>query len=266
MADHQNHIAITGASAGLGRSLALGLAGPNSRLFLCARNVERLEDVAKACRSKGAIASVAQVDMRKPSEISRWIAEIEDQNPLSMIIVNAGVFGGKAEHGEMETSAVTNSVISTNLTGAIICANKAAQFMRKRRNGKIVLISSLAAKLPNPDAASYSASKAGLTAYGTALREDLSDSNIDVVVVHPGHIDTAQTHQQIGPVPQMVSPSEAAKRIIEGIKSGRKDISFPVIARYWVMILSLLPWKLRLLLTRQHRFTVQNNPHDNLDE
>ncbi len=266
MLEQSNVLAITGASAGLGEALALECAAPGKFLYLCARNPERLKSVAEACLARGAQVSTAYVDMRDHRAISDWIAVITSERPLETIFVNAGIFGGRSEPDAMEPPEVTRALIETNLTGAIIIANLAAQHMRAHAKGRIVLISSLAAKLPSPDAASYAASKAGLSAFGAALRDDLAESGVDVVMVHPGHIKTAQTQQQIGSVAHEVMPKDAAKHILKGIIAGRKEISFPLVARIWVRAMGLLPWRLRHMLTRSHRFLVRNAIKDPLGD
>ena len=153
---------------------------------------------------------------------------------------------------------VTEALIGTNLTGAIHTAHAAAAHMRARRRGHIALISSLAAKLPSADAPGYSASKAGLSAFGAALREDLAPDGIRVTLIHPGHVDTAQTDQQNGPLPLMIPPDDAARRIVAGLSGGKTDISFPPLASLWVRTLARLPWRWRARLERANRFTVTN--------
>ena len=83
--------------------------------------------------------------------------------------------------------------------------------MRGRQQGHIALIASLAALHPLADAPAYSASKAGLAAYGAALREMLAAEGITLSIVYPGHIDTDQAAVQHGPLPLLLMPEEAAE-------------------------------------------------------
>lgn len=258
-------VAITGASSGLGAALAESYAQPGAHLFFCARNAMRLENVAEICRNKGAVVDVALVDLRQPVEIKAWVDGIENQRSVDLMIVNAGLFGGRTHPDDMEPAEVTVALVETNLTGAILCATAAARHMRMRHAGRIALVSSLAAKLPSPDAPSYSASKAGLTVFGAALREDLAVHGVKVSVIHPGHIETAQTDQQQGLVPHVITPRQAADHIRIQLEHGAGIIDFPTVPRLWVRAMAVLPWWLRARLNRAHRFTVTNGLPDDRD-
>ena len=87
-------ILITGASSGIGRALALHYAAPDVFLALSGRNEERLEEVADACRAKGARTDIAILDVAHRAEMEDWIADVEKQAPLDLVIANAGISGG----------------------------------------------------------------------------------------------------------------------------------------------------------------------------
>ncbi len=250
-------IAITGASSGLGAALALGFASHGKRLFLCARRIEQLEDVAAKCRAKGAEVEISRVDVQHPDEVTNWIESIDSQQPIDLLIANAGVFGGNTETDRLEDLGDAIALINTNLSGAIAAASGMAKRMQLRRSGRIALISSLAAFYPHADAPAYSSSKAGLTAYGLALREYLMPHGVGVSLIHPGHIQSDQTDMQIGSLPMIVPVDKAAARIITALEAGRSTISFPLTLRYLVFLNQLLPWQIRALVNRPFRFTVR---------
>lgn len=253
-------IAITGASAGLGAALAQALAAPGVRLHLCARGAERLDTVAAACRVKGADVASATVDLQDPRAGPAWIGQIEAEGPLDMLILNAGTFAGRPEATAMEPLAGVVGMVATNLTAPVLCATRAAPAMRARGRGQIVLISSLAGRSPLPDAPTYSATKAGLSAFGKALADDLAGTGVSVHVVEPGHIHTHQTEQQRGSLPLAVSAQTAAARILAAVARGRGRIAFPWPADLYVRLTDALPRRLRLLIGRNQRFTVRNDP------
>lgn len=256
-------IAITGASSGLGAALARALAAPDVSLYLCARGTAGLEETAETCRARGAEIRTQSVDLREPAAGPAWITGIEAEGPIDLLILNAGVFAGRPEPGEMEPLGAIPGLIATNLTAPLLCATTTAAAMRTRGQGAIVLISSLAAVSPSPDSPSYSAAKAGLSAFGKALGDDLAGSGVTVHVVEPGHILSHHTDQQVGPVPLAISADTAAARIVAGIKRGSKRIAFPFLARIYVRITDLLPRPFRLFLNRSQRFSVRNNSHSN---
>lgn len=223
---------------------------------MCARTEESLLRVAADCEVQGANVHAEPVDVRDSDALSAWIDQIDKFAPVDLMIVNAGIFGGRADPDSFEPPETATDLIQTNLIAAMQTAYSIAGPMRKRGRGQIALISSLAAKLSLADAPSYSASKAGLSAFGAALREDLAKHGVRVALVHPGHIDTIQTRMHNGPLSGLISAEDAARQIVNGLARGRTDISVPVLPRLWVQFLSMLPWRARARLNRKDRFTV----------
>lgn len=175
-----------------------------------------------------------------------------------MLICCAGIFDGSRVKDEVERTEDAIRLIETNLTGPVVAATAMAERMKSRSTGHIVLISSLAALIPQADAAAYSATKAGLTAYGAALRELLHPAGIRVTVVHPGHVATAQTAQQVGPLPILMTPEAAVRRILRGLKSRKAQITFPRLLAIYARIYALMPFPLKRLANAGVRFVVRD--------
>ena len=104
---------------------------------------------------------------------------------------------------------------------------------------------------------SDSASKAGLTTFARALRESLTGSNVSVTVVHPGHIESRQTKQHVGPMPGLMPVDKAADKIVATIKRGHGESSFPWHLKLGLILLRTLPWRLRCRINSQYRFRVR---------
>jgi short-subunit dehydrogenase len=252
----QKTVVITGASSGLGAALAKLYAKDNARLFLCARRDGMLEEVAKVCRESALVVEYASVDVRCADQMRDWINNIVASEQVDLMIINSGKFSGNSTCDQLEPQVSALDVVDTNLAGGINAASAIIPSMQANRVGRIAFISSLAAMAPQADAPAYSASKAGLSAYGKALREFLLPFDVGVTVIHPGHIDTAQTHVQVGPLPGLISPHAAAKKIKKGLNAGRSTISFPVWLRLLVALEILLPWRIQAWINRFFRFTV----------
>ena len=252
-------VVITGASSGLGAALAQLYAKDGWQLFLCARRREMLEQVAGICRAAGSKVDCKAVDVQSGEQVSTWIAGIAAKTEVDLVIVNSGVFDGNPASDRLETPASAAAVIATNLAGAINTASAISPFLQKRRAGRIAFISSLAALIPQADAPAYSASKAGLSAYGKALREYLLPFGVGVSIIHLGHVDTAQTDVQIGPLPGLIPPQTAAAKIKRGLDRGRSEISFPAYLRVLIALENLLPWQVRARINRAFRFTVDKS-------
>ncbi|MCB9993582.1 MAG: SDR family NAD(P)-dependent oxidoreductase [Hyphomicrobiaceae bacterium] len=253
-------IAITGASSGLGAALARALSAPGVTLHLCARGAEGLAQIERECGQRGAQAICRSIDLRDPQAGPAWIAEIEIEGPIDLLILNAGIFAGRVQSGMAEPLDIIPALVGTNLTAPLLCATAAVSAMRSRGHGQIVLISSLAAVSASPDAPTYGATKAALSAYGKALGDDLAGTGVTVHVVEPGHILSHHTDQQNGVVPLAISADVAAMKIVRGLESGAALISFPLLSRAYVRLISLLPRSVRLLIDRNQRFTVRNDP------
>ncbi len=185
---------------------------------------------------------------------------IDARNPLELVIANAGIFSGIGANGLLEGPDDVRTLLAVNLEAAIATANVAATLMQTRRRGRIALITSLAARHPLADAPAYSASKAGLTAYGEALREQMAARGVAVTVVLPGHIETAQTARQRGELPHIMSPADAAAAIKSGLDRGRSAIAFPAQLVWLIRLGRCVPWRVRAWFSRSLRFTVDDLP------
>ena len=251
-------VVITGASRGLGRALALAYAAPGRRLALMARHADLLAYVARQCEMRGAQVLQQTFDVADAVAMRSFVAAVEAGGPIDLAIANAGEFWGNGPKGELEPLERARSQLKTNLEGAIVFINAVLPAMRGRQQGHIALIASLAALHPLADAPAYSASKAGLAAYGAALREMLAAEGITLSIVYPGHIDTDQAAVQHGPLPLLMMPEEAADIIAQGIARRRSLIAFPKRLLWLIRLGSLLPWRLRARLQRPLRFYVSN--------
>lgn len=248
-------VVITGASAGLGEALALAYAAPGVRLGLVARNAERLSAVAQACRAKGADVETGALDLTASGTFKTWLAAFQAARPVDLVIANAGAFAGHRKDS-FETLDDAIALQRINVEAVFATVDAALPAMRARRAGRIALVSSLAALQPLADAPAYSASKAAVASYGEALREYLIDHGVAVTVVFPGHIKTQQTAVQVGEMPLLLSPEEAARRIKRGLDAGRASITFPWPMLWLIWGGRILHWRLRALAGRSFRFHV----------
>ena len=253
----QRRIVITGAGRGLGAALAHAFARPATTLILSARRTDELEALAPALRAKGAEVICCPVDVSDPVAVSAWMAQLWEAAPVDLAVFNAGLFAGRDPAGHLESPADAAGLITTNLIGAIAPALILTERMRRRGSGQMLFISSLAAFGPQADAPSYSASKAGLTAFARALREDLAPNGVRVAIAHPGHIRTDQTARHIGSLPGLIPAERAAAIILAGLRKGRSEISFPWHLRLALGLVSVLPWRWQARLTARFRFVVR---------
>jgi short-subunit dehydrogenase len=248
-------VVVTGASKGLGEALARLYAHPGRTLGLLGRDRHRLEAVAARCRNQGAHVVIAALDVKDGPALARWFKAFDAEHPVDLLIVNAGMFTG---HGRFvpETVQEMTELLRTNLEGAVLTITAAVPMMRARQRGRIAIVGSLAALYPLADAPAYSASKAGVIAYGEALREWLAPDHVAVSLIYPGHIKTAQVEHHVGALPLMVSAETAARIIKRGLDRGRTSIAFPKALLWLIRAGRLVPWRVRAMLGRGNRFYV----------
>lgn len=257
-------VAITGASAGLGKSLALEYAKEGRTLFLAARNQERLEEVAYLCKDKGAEVHIRSLDVCKAEDVEQWIADCASEKPLNLVIANAGIMHSHDEVEDAQAIDVAHRQINTNLNAVItlvIASHRVMKNQPLRQNGakgQIGIVASLSAMQPIGDIAAYSASKAGVTAYGEAMGEYLAKQKIEVSVVCPGFIKTDMLAGHSGFRPFAMTADYAAKKIKRSFDRKAPYYAFPLPLLFITLLGRLLPTRLRRLVTAGFGFKAIN--------
>jgi short-subunit dehydrogenase len=235
---HINTALITGASSGIGRALAEALARPGAALHLSGRDSARLSTVAQSCRARGAEVHERVIDVCDARGMADWI---NGAGPLDLVVANAGI-GAGSEDGAPESAAQVRAVFATNLDGALNTVLPALDRMLVQPpdslgiRGRIAVIASIAAFVPAPNAASYSASKAALDNWTTASAPNAARHGVRLTSVCPGYIRTAMTAGNRFPMPGLMDADRAATIILRGVLAGRRRIAFP----WWMAVLARL--------------------------
>lgn len=250
-------VVISGASSGLGAALARAYAGPGVALGLIARDAARLDAVADACRATGATVVADTIDVAQRHPVEAWLREFDRAHPVALVIANAGTSGGSEPGEPGEDIDVTTRQVAVNLLGAVHLAAPLVTAMAARGRGRIAFIASLAAYRGLPYAPGYSASKAGLRAYGEALRAQLQPYGIGVTVVCPGFFASPMTARWEGSTPFLVSTERAAHRIKRGIDRGRGRVSFPWPLALGMRLSDALPAAIGDPIMRGFRFRIR---------
>ncbi len=243
--DRPGSVLITGASSGLGRALAIGLAaraqatGSPLRLWLTGRNAARLAETAERSAALGARVETAIIELTEAASVRDWILACDAAAPIDMVIANAGRSAGTGDGPE--SLAQVDILVQTNIGGTVNTVLPAAARMRMRRRGHIVIVSSLAARVPFPSTPTYSATKAFVRTWGLALRPDLLRDGVGLTVVSPGYIATPMTAANEFAMPFLLSADQAATHILRRLDRAPAEIAFPRGAVIALRILSLLP-------------------------
>ncbi len=249
----QRNIAITGASSGLGRALAIEYAAPGITLALIGRDSSRLEEVAAAARRRGAGVSVGQIDVRDAAAMREFLLPFDAASPINCLIASAGVTMVTASPGSVEDLTKTAELFDVNLNGMMNALAPVAPQMRRRRAGQIALFGSIAAFAPPPDSPSYAASKAAIVAFGLATRALYRADGVSVSVVCPGFVDTPMTGSFSSWKPFLISAEDAARRIRRGLDGRKALIAFPLPLYLAARFQQWLPDSLRMTAMLQFR-------------
>lgn len=234
-------VVITGASAGLGRALALCYSTHGITLGLIGRSAERLGSVASVCRARGAEVVVGCMDVRDSAAVQAWIFDFDARHPIDLLIANAGVASTLRSTDDWEGVERTAEVVDINLYGALYTVLPAIERMRARRRGQIAIVSSLAGLRGMAISPAYCVSKAALVAYCDSVRPVLARDNIGVSVVMPGFVRTAMSDVFPGNKPFMWSAEKAALFIRKRLARRRVEIAFPFSLTLGLKLLRLLP-------------------------
>jgi len=183
---------VTGASRGIGRAVALALAGRGSDLVLLARQAGPLEEVAAACAGLGVKATAIAADIADGAAARAAVQRAaEAHGHVDHLVNNAGVTGdGLLLRMKREE---WDRVLATNLTGAFEVTRAALPAMIKARYGRIVNITSVVALMGNPGQTNYCAAKAGLIGFTKSLAREVASRQVTVNAIAPGFIDTEMT-------------------------------------------------------------------------
>jgi 2-deoxy-D-gluconate 3-dehydrogenase len=218
-------VLVTGGSRGVGLELARRLIGEGAKVAICGRKQDGL-DAALAELGAGENAMAIKAHIAKEDEVEALFnAAVDRFGRLDILVNNAGM--------NLLTPSVVDSsldmwqkIVESNLTGTYLCSKKAAQIMSKQKSGKIVNISSVAARKAAPGMGIYGVAKAGIEMLTKVLASELAQDNIQVNAVAPSMVKTGfskpfwsntSLYEQIIkriPLGRIAEPSEVVEAVL----------------------------------------------------
>ncbi|MBK6843568.1 MAG: SDR family oxidoreductase [Gemmatimonadetes bacterium] len=183
---------ITGASSGLGLAIANELSQEGASVVMVARRKDELDKHAAAIggRTYGKLLTIA-ADVGDAEAASRIVAEVEEKlGPIDILVANAG--GPPSTLFESTTDAQYQAAINLNLLASIRLAHAVVPGMRARKWGRVLFLTSMAAKMPIQGLILSNTARAGLLGFAKTLANEVAKDGVLVNTVMPGHFDTAR--------------------------------------------------------------------------
>ncbi len=178
---------ITGASTGIGRSLAIKLSN-QYLVYLISRNENNLHKTKELINAQNNECKVIVSDISKTESINDIYSQIKQKDKIELLVNNAGI--GVFKSISDTTIDDWNNTINTNIRGSFLMTKMIIDQLKSNQNGKIVFISSVAGLQPYKNSTAYVASKYAMRGFAASLREELREFNIKVITVFPGAVNT----------------------------------------------------------------------------
>jgi 2-deoxy-D-gluconate 3-dehydrogenase len=188
---------VTGASRGIGRSIALALAEAGADLGLVARSLPDLEKVAAEVRERGRRAAVARMDVTDEASVDAAFAAVRAElGGLDVLVNNSGVITAATA---LDTGLDQwDRVMNTNLRGTFVCCRAAGRFLTAQGSGKVINVASHFGLMPVSGFSAYCASKAGILHLTKVLAVEWARYGVQVNAIAPGYVVTDLSSEVTG--------------------------------------------------------------------
>lgn len=205
---------VTGASSGIGWSIAMALAGEGAKVVLAARSADKLDELARQIEATGGTALAVPTDVTDEGQVEALFEACAARfGAPGLLVNNAGI----ADHTPTADLSLARwqEVIAINLTSVFLCSRAALRVMAAAGGGRIVNVGSISAKVPRQNTAAYTASKFGLEGLTRSLALDGREHGIAVSMVHPGStVSSLVPGVTDKPRPGTMMPEDVARVVV----------------------------------------------------
>lgn len=225
-------VLITGGSAGIGKALALEAARRGAVVVVAARNQKLLQEVADRCLILSGRPSFAfPMDVTDPDQVDQVLDQVRHQVGEIDVLINAAGLG-KMDAVVSQGYATMHKMVTVNFLAAMYLSRCVAKQMMNQGYGAIINVASLAGKIPTPNAAVYSATKAGVIQFSNILRMEVADYGVQVLTVNPGPVATdffKKADPSGAHLPKwfVVEPDDLARQVWDNVGYETREINVP---------------------------------------
>ena len=185
---------VTGASQGIGETIAVEMAKSGANVFCLARNKNALDSTINKIISNGDKASAYSCDISDNEQFNNIVTDIfKEYGSIDILVNNAGITNDTLLMRMSDDQ--WDSVLNINLKGSFTCTRSVIKYMMKKKSGRIINITSIVGLTGNAGQANYAASKAGLIGMTKSIAKEVASRGITANCVAPGWIETAMTEQ-----------------------------------------------------------------------
>ncbi len=239
-------ILITGASAGIGKSMAIRAAKDGAYVILAARNLEKLQQVAEEVESLGGKSRVIRCDVSKIEDIKNLFLEAtNDGQTIDVVFNNAGL-GFIAPIYELTTEQIVQ-IINVNVLGMIMVSKFASEVFTRQKSGHLIMTSSVAGLVTVPQWSVYVASKWAITGFASCIRPELKPFGVKVTTIHPGIVKTEFFDKEKANIDytalggEGITAEDVAEAVYEAIFTDKKKVILPAEAKIYAGMYQHLP-------------------------
>lgn len=240
-------ILITGASTGIGQETALHLARKGHQVFAGLRSPGKADELRDKIAADNLPVEIVQLDVTSEESVNAAVAAVMDKTGrIDALVNNAGIPGGRAvEETPLEEA---QAVFDTNYFGAVRMLNAVVPIMREQRSGRIVNMSSLAARMVFGCHGHYSAAKWAMEGLSEALALEIAEFNVRVALIEPGSVPTPAWEKGTPPpedtkygnslarlgawaehsMKTPAAPIEVAEAVAHAIESDQPQFRYPI--------------------------------------
>jgi hypothetical protein len=259
-------VVITGASAGIGKQLAIDFAARRATVVGCGRSIARLKETLIEVRRLSPRSLMVGCDVSEAEQVRGMVGKVlGDYGKIDILVNNAGI-GMRQPFVEMPLAKV-EEILRVNYLGAVHCTHEVLPSMIARRSGHIVNISSGAGVIGTVNMSAYCASKFAMNGWAESLYHELKPLGIHVAIICPGPVSTDfnrefRDRKPTAPPSSFVSPKEVSRQVFRAIEKNKFEIVMPRWLALMYAIKRHAPDFFRALTQRIfRRYVVRPEPH-----
>jgi short-subunit dehydrogenase len=232
---------LVGASCGIGLASARAFARAGAHVVLGARSRERLDEAVAQIRAEGGAATAVTIDVTSDASVARAVDEVVGALGRIDVVINCAGNAGALGSWAAADAGALRAMFDVHVFGAERVARAVLPVMTAHGGGTIVNIASAVAWVSMPMAAAYSSAKAAIVSFSNALRVELADQKIKVMVFSPPHTKTEAGKAWPLKGPQLFEPEEVAADLVRAVRRNKRTFLSGVTNRLLLVIQRISP-------------------------